>query len=363
MRGIVWLVLLGILLVLAIIGEIRSPPTRKATTEDIPPDPNTVARLERSVGQTSRLFILVHGFTPSEDRVAATADLLKQYGDVLRIYYPARGPSNVSPDAVCAAIADEIAALPGIEKYTDVIFVAHSVGALIARRTLLLGLGQGNERPAAWTTHINRMVLLAGTNRGWSLEGQKPVDLTTGKRLLWRFFEWLGRMTGSGSFILSFRAGAPFVANLRIDWMNKMRELAKSKPIEVVQLLGDIDDIVSREDSEDLRVMASKNYAFLLVRGTGHGDMIEFYKNAKSEEERKLGEYREAKITLAATGKFDEVLKENEEQVFTTQSEIASVVFVLHGIRDLGRWSSGFETAIRGTVDHVAIVSARYGYL
>jgi pimeloyl-ACP methyl ester carboxylesterase len=363
MRGIVWLVLLGILLLLAVVGEIRSPPARKTTAEDIPPDPNTVARLERGVAPATRLFILVHGYTPSKERIAATADLLKQYGDVLRIDYPAGGPSNVSPDAVCAAIAAKLAALPGIDKYTDVMFVAHSVGALIARRTLLLGLGRPDEQPAAWTIHMSRIVLLAGTNRGWSLEGQRPVDLATSTRLLWRFLEWLGRMTGSGSFILSFRAGAPFVANLRIDWMNKMRELAKTKPIEVVQLLGDIDDIVSREDSEDLRVMASENYAFLLVRGTGHGDMIEFYKHAKTEEGRKLGEYRQAKIVLAATGKFGQVLKENDEQVYTTQGEIRSVVFVLHGIRDLGRWSSGFETEIRSKVDHVAIVSARYGYL
>jgi hypothetical protein len=127
MRGVVWLVLLAILLVLAIVGQIRSPPTRKVATADIPPDPNTIATLEPGVAPTTRLFILLHGYAPSEGRMAAVADLLKQRGDVLRIAYPANGGSNVATET--------LAKYPNVDS-SHIQFFGHSNGAYLLTKAL-----------------------------------------------------------------------------------------------------------------------------------------------------------------------------------------------------------------------------------
>jgi alpha-beta hydrolase superfamily lysophospholipase len=342
--------LLLVLLGLSLIGEI---PWRRFANS------NPTLDLQRQAGadaQSRPLFILIHGYDPRETRLQGTADVLRTQGDVLRVDYPARLPSNADPDAICAALDAALEAkLEGLA-YTDIRFVAHSSGALLARRTLLLGWA----RHRAWASRVTRVVLLAGMNRGWSVAGIRPLDMPTGKRMAWRLGEWLGRLTGFGSFILDMKAGSPFVANLRLDWMSEMhrRESAPdARPLEVVQMLGDIDDVVSLEDNEDLRVMASSRYALIRVRGTGHGTIIDF-------ADPTLGEYRRDKLLLAATQPFDRVAAENEEQPFSTNRHVKSVVFVLHGIRDLGEWSSRFETAIRATHgDDVEIVSPRYGYL
>jgi alpha-beta hydrolase superfamily lysophospholipase len=355
MRGTVWIILLAVLLLLAVIGEVRSWLYRSQTAQERLRNTHVTVQLEPGVASGTRLFILVHVFTPNRQWIDNTATVLKEYGDVLRVAYPAATFSNATADDICTQLAAKIATQPEITRYSEIVFVAHSAGALLARRALLLGM----DARESWAGKVHRVVLLAGTNRGWSLSGEKPPDLGTGTRLLWRFGEWVARLTGVGSFILDFQAGAPFVANLRLDWMRRMRDLGNENAIEVVQLLGDIDNIVSRDDSEDLRIMASKKYAFLLVRGTGHGDIIDL-------DDSQLGAYRRNKLILAATARFETVLEENEEQPFTTQSEITSVVFVLHGIRDLGKWSSEFETEIRSKAaepKHVAIVSPRYGYL
>lgn len=344
MRGGFWILLMSTLLVLSLVGEVRWRPGRSAAVQ---------AHLETGKSSYRRLFVLVHGYTPREARLDQTSTILKQYGDVLRIEYPAALYSSKEPEDICGEINELLEKHVQTGQYESVVLVAHSVGALLARRTLL----DGQDSAKKWVSKVRRVVLLAGANRGWSLDGDKPADLGTATRFAWRIAEWGARLTGFGTFILQFQKGTPFVANLRLDWMRRMNGSVDAVPLEVVQMLGDIDDIVSADDSEDLRVMASKKYALIRVRGTGHGDIIDF-------ADAELGQYRERKLILAATAPFEAVWAQNEEQPFTTDSTVTSVVFVLHGIRDLGRWSSEFETEIRSQIGgHVIIVSPRYGYL
>jgi pimeloyl-ACP methyl ester carboxylesterase len=141
---------------------------------------------------------------------------------------------------------------------------------------------------------------------------------------------------------------------------------ADAPPVEVVQLLGDIDDIVSRADNEDLRTTASRRFAMLMVRGSGHGDIIDFGAAAKTDEARQLGAYRRAKFLTATTAPFAEVQRFNEQLPPATDERVEEAVFVLHGIRDLGRWSADFEAAIQARFPErrgrLAVVSPRYGY-
>lgn len=339
-----WVWVLVVLLVMSLVGEI---PWRKFASSQVTLTP------DEAPGSHRTLFILVHGFEPDEKLLAGTAAALASKGDVIRVAYPARLMSNADPQALTDDLSERLEKAIPEGRYTDIRFVAHSSGALIARRTLL----NGWRDHKSWAKHVTRMALLAGMNRGWNVNGLRPLDMSEWKRWYWRIGEWFGRLTRTGSFILDLKTGTEFVADLRLDWMNAMRDPAKSGQIEVVQLLGDIDDVVSLADNEDLRAMQSAKYALVRVRGTGHKSIIDL-------ADPKMGAYRTTKLLLAAACPFDEVVAQNEEQPYTTDLSVTSIVFVLHGIRDLGEWSSQFETHIRAMgPSGVAIVSPRYGYL
>lgn len=344
MLNLIWVVVLIALLAMALLGEVRS-----RLRPDSHVDPDLIA----SAGSDQVLYVWIHGYRPKDAHVQEVARTLRQLGDVLMLDFPSTLYSDADPEEICKQISSAIAAQTKAKPYARVVLVAHSVGALLARRSLLVGLDSGEP----WATAVQRVVLLAGANRGWSVGGEKPMDMPSLRRTLWRFGAWGAQLTGWGTFILKFQAGTPFVANLRLDWMQRLRDPAYANRIEVVQLLGDIDDVVNREDSADLRVMASKNYAFLRVRGTGHGDIIDF-------ADAKMGAYRKEKLLSAVTEPFATVVQQSEEQPYTTEEDVRTIVFVLHGIRDLGEWSSEFETELRAhNVADLRIVSPRYGYL
>jgi pimeloyl-ACP methyl ester carboxylesterase len=309
---------------------------------------------------SSRLFVLIHGMAPTASCWDQVQAALWPHGQVLRLHYNAGNTSNADPNVVAAGLAQSIKAAVAQTGATRVVIVAHSMGALLARRAML---DAASER---WVSSVERVVLMAGVSRGWTVSGDAPADANVLYRQYQRVGYWVAHMLRLSSLVFSFERGSPFVANLRLQWMNWVRS-DQAPPIEVVQMLGDIDDVVSREDDEDLRVMASRRFVQLSVRGTGHGDIVEFGAGAKpGTDEAELGVYRRNKFLVAATEPFEKVRLLNEAQAYTTDPAITEVVFVLHGIRDLGRWSANFESAIDriypGRRAHLQIVSSRYGY-
>jgi pimeloyl-ACP methyl ester carboxylesterase len=305
------------------------------------------------------LYVLVHGYNPDMAAWASMARMFQTYGTVLPVQYNAGYFSSAEPEKLAELMDVAIEKAVQTTGATHVVLVAHSMGALLARRALLLAAKNKHD----WAPLAGRVVLLAGVSRGWDISGEPPTDASTLMRWVMRVGYWGANLLRTSQLIADFERGTRFVANLRLDWMTQMRN---KDGVEVVQLLGDIDDIVRREDNEDLRVMSSKNFAFLRVRGTGHGDIVDFAEGAKLDgDEKRLGEYRRGKLLLAATKPFDEVMQQNEEPRVPAESTIDEIVFVLHGIRDLGRWSADFETLIRqdqARGGRIAVVSSRYGY-
>jgi len=349
--------LLLVLLMMALWGDL----TRKSACNCVTQEP-----LRGREG--GPLFVLVHGFDPDDGRWKAMAGELQAYGDVLRLNYDSGPLSNADPYQLAREIGSAIDT--AIRNDTrQVVLVAHSMGALLARRAVLDGLASAQP----WAARVRRLVLLAGMNRGWTVEGKLAPDASVWLEFKLRIGRWLGRMLGTGELLFHMERGAPFVSDLRLAWMQHMHQgvqggTAQEPPAgpEVIQLLGDIDDFVQREDNEDLRTTAVGRFALIRVRGTGHGDIIDLGKDRHSEAGN-LGPYRREKLLLAATADFRELAKHNEELPPPVSRDITEIVFVLHGIRDLGRWSSTFESEIRqGYPDHAGrllIVSPRYGYL
>lgn len=350
MTTILLVMLLLILSVMVLLGDV----TRSKGNEEV-----QASRL--TSGEKPVTFMLVHGFSPDEKRWKAVGESLEPHGEVLRLTYQAGPSSNASPAAIAANIGKAIESHVASTGRSDIVIVAHSMGAPLARRALLDGL----KSNAKWASSVHRMVLLAGMNRGWTTEGESPPDASRWQRLKLRFGQWLAGVLRRGQLFLDLQRGAPFVSNLRLEWMKYMRD-AKSGPLEVVQLLGDIDDFVSRDDNEDLRTAAVGNFALLRVRGTGHGDIIEFGLGGQSRADQ-LGKYRRNKLVLAATGKFDAIRAQSEALAPPVVDSVTELIIVLHGIRDLGRWSAAFEREVRALQPprgkKVVFLSPRYGYL
>src|SRR5262249_17192292 len=104
------------------------------------------------------------------------------------------------------------------------------------------------------------------------------------------------------------------------------------------------------------------------VRGTGHLDIVNFHDTSDAVETgyEGLGAYRKAKFILAATGTPEQIDAQAEIIPLESDPSVTQVVFVLHGIRDLGRWSAQFEQALESAPPPAQgrrlIVSVRYGY-
>lgn len=327
---------------------------------------NSVApeRLGSPASANRPLIVLVHGMTPDKKRLDALVEALEPYGEVLRLNYNASLISNADPTAIAQNISNEMDKAIPSGSLIPVIMVAHSMGAPLTRRAILIGKNQH------WVEQVNRVVLMAGVARGWDLSGEPPPDSNIIHRYQMRFGYWLANMFGCSKLPLSFERGSPFIADLRIEWMRWIQEghSKKAQRPNVVQMLGDIDDIVSREDNEDLKTMANGKFAQMRIRGTGHGDIVDIGTDAEVGSERqRLGQYRLEKLVAAITLPFDEVKMYNEELPSAVDPSVNEVVFVLHGIRDLGRWSSEFESEITHMYPtqrraNLRIISPRYGY-
>ena len=160
--------LLALLLVLALFGSWRPGPSGAPGLQAQPtPGPPSA---------TPTLFVLMHGLAPDEALWDQMVSTLQPQGTVLRLSYDASRWSNADPERIAGEMANAIQAAATRTKATRVVLVAHSMGALLARRTLLLAQDQD------WAARVQRVVLLAGANRGWSLAGEPPADINPAHR-------------------------------------------------------------------------------------------------------------------------------------------------------------------------------------
>jgi hypothetical protein len=321
----------------------------------------------RSDNQT--LFVLIHGLKYSKATWADIVPALNPHNDTVTLDYDSGIFSNADPDQVATTMVskiNEIFEKNGVgdePRYQRIRIVGFSLEALIARKAYLIAA----RANAPWVSKVDRIILLAGMNRGWDITGVRPMDMGWDTRLQFLLGTWFGRLVNRGTLIRSAELGEPFVADLRLDWLEWFRLNHAKTPV-VVQLLGDIDDIVSDADNKDLRAAAGADFYWLRVQGTGHGDIVDFHNTADAHGNyRGIGPYRREKFLLAATGTVEEIQKDREELPFEIDASVTQIVFVLHGIRDLGRWSAAFEEQLNAVAplpdgNRRMIVSARYGF-
>jgi hypothetical protein len=251
------------------------------------------------------------------------------------------------------------------QPYKSVLLVGHSMGSLYARKLYVLARGQtlsapfesslakaGSEAeltPALdqqreWGTAVDRIVLLAGINRGWSVDHHMPFE-----RMAWMHLGLIvnrvAQALGIADFtVMSTRKGAPFVTQLRLQWL-AMKDCAAPTacppppPPHVAQLLGTQDDLVPPEDYIDLTV--GNSFAYHTVPHTNHADVV------KMKDEDKYASARAEKFIQALTKTKGDHRPEALDIRAAADPTVKHVVFVMHGIRDEGFWTERLGATIR----------------
>jgi pimeloyl-ACP methyl ester carboxylesterase len=357
------------------------------------------------------LVVLIHGYTLNGDtlkKVQAAIRRVKglENADFLRPDMPLGLLSTASISRITAEL---LAAIDNAwnssaelgRPYERIVIVGHSMGALLARKVYVAAAGENPEAPfenelkrelaalnawpvdamRPWSCHVDRIVLLAGMNRGWSIShhmsllkaAEMKVGVAVGHVVKW--------IEGSPPAIFAIRRGSPFITELRLQWLamlehgnghrnagahvreqqDKECDRAAGGTVRhagsavTVQLLGTIDDLVSPDDNVDL--VTGREFFYLEVPASGHRNVIEM-------DDSREGSKRQQALMDA----FDdvEVLRNKPSPMaapLPERREVKDVVFVIHGIRDEGYWTRkiAFRTE-RDAGDRVATVTSSYGY-
>jgi predicted esterase len=319
-------------------------------------------------GKSDTLVVIVHGLGRNlKDWYQATRELLPD-ADLFGPQYTSNIFSNVDPRNVATQLVQYLNEIdtnrsnrPDGGQYERIILIGYSGGGLIVRKTYLMAMGYGNDdeivgnyQPLPWVKKVERILLMAGLNRG--ISNTKPTHMSwfyyAIQRLCWVTLPLIGR----GRLISHLRQGSPFVANLRVQWIR----LGQSPNIQIpptIQLLGDVDEVVAEEDNVD--VLSDAGFKYLKIRDTGHTSICNFKDpNVGSHRKQK---FQQALITTPEALDSDAI--SNQHEIGQAKDH---VVFIMHGIRDMGFWtgkvSKTLELVANQTGQSVNPITAGYGY-
>ena len=335
--------------------------------------PKITSKFEQR-GKSRDLVVLFHGFMKSVERQEPVCDVIRDIkeledADLLRPKLPTSQRSMANPAVIVQKVLQMIGKhweerkKENARGYDRIYLIGHSLGSILARKVYVCACGENDEgpfekeieakEPMEWAKNVERIILLAGMNRGWSISHHLSIP----NAILWSLGIVLGTflkfVRRRPPLIFTIRRGAPFITQLRIHWL-LMRKKANEKKKTVggamtIQILGSIDDIVSPEDNIDL--ITGKDFIYLDAPYSGHGSIIEMNDDTPVPEDlgkgkeqlRTIGGERQKVFTWALT-LSKKTLEEkavipSDLPLFKQRRNITDVIFVIHGIRDAGYWT------------------------
>ena len=274
--------------------------------------------------------------------------------------------------------------------YEKIVLLGISLGSLLARKIYIYACGENTNfefekgvtqrDPRPWAAKVERIILLAGMNRGWHVSAY----LSKVSALLWLLGCFIGNLmcaVNKPPLIFQIRRGATFLTQLRLHWLS-MREQAERKGVGdalTIQLLGSLDDLVSPEDNIDL--VSGRDFIYLDVPYSGHISIADlndtqpildqgadYLHGAKTHGEVRTNILRRALIASKQSLLAESVLPADlptEQQRYA----VKKVVFVVHGIRDKGFWTHKIARRIVAmakqqgmSASSIATETSSYGY-
>ena len=362
-------------------------------------------------GSGRNLIVILHGLSGKPERMrwirgavrmATTSDKKEwlPHPEFLIPTLPISPLSFVHPNEIVEDLLTEIDRRWEANKgaYDKIILIGHSVGALIARKIYVVACGEQKDAPfeeqfanrmcRPWAHRVDRIILFAGMNRGWQIDlhmGLKRAFLWQSGVFIFSAYDLLRVIFGlrpHHASIMSVRRGGDFITQLRIQWL-RMRHAKKHKKRDelhhamvhgaeyhpsigqaiTVQLLGSIDDIVSPDDNVDL--ISGSDFYYFDVPYSGHKDVIRLDDGDAGVMRAML--FRKALIyTKSQLGECS-IIPHDDPRIRPNHKK-RHIIFVLHGIRDEGHWTSKVARKVlelarcHNRLDEFGIETAAYGF-
>ena len=332
------------------------------------------------------LVLLLHAFTKSGDSMNAVKAVVQEHYklsgvDFIQPDMPLGTLSVASNTDIIAELVDAIdeawnKRLSEGRAYKRIVLVGHSFGSLLARKLYVVVNGEPDEidfetelyrsfgvdvvsedaerrgkktgvnsefyRP--WSKSVERIVLFAGMNRGWSISHHMSIPRAISHQLGVGLAYIIEIFSGHAPNIMSIRRGAPFITQLRLQWLAMERMLSgegagnandTGKAALTIQMLGSVDDLVSPEDNMDL--VTGAHFVYLDVPYSGHSTVINLLdKENPDQAAARRCVFQEALSMPADTKTSDDSFYSKLEPDPT----VTDVIFIVHGIRDLGHWTA-----------------------
>lgn len=422
-------------------------------------------------GAANTLAVMLHAYRSTRANMAnaieAVSEAYEREGGV-DIYAPTLPYSHwcdpTGANRIVVKLVGDLDEIWGKHKYDRVIFIGHSLGGILVRRVFLAGAPNppdyaGNyvfrdDLPESvtgewhdWSARVERIVLLASWDKGWSISARDAWRYSFGLNILglwgrvaelvgfkskpgprtrvqpWRrkvakfvAFEskpgpgtrvqaWRRKVAElvefgakPGRTMLDTRLGAPFIVQTRLLWMAYRRwhnpslrnlynnahpmtrlddpeEVSDAVNPLVIQIIGTRDDFVSPQDQVDYVVEAAENaaadnaaqkiagdpaqpaktYFLLEMPGADHAGVVDF-KGAGRDG-------RKSVFLCALTGgaPFLSQCAGNRKPAYfedlptKPDPTVKDVVFVMHGIRDVGYWTHRIAKAVKEAADAIAV--------
>jgi pimeloyl-ACP methyl ester carboxylesterase len=328
--------------------------------------------------QGQKLFVLLHGWTSCANSLISVAKTIVEQSDFVdsTIVIPEL-PMSLLSQSHPAIIARDVVLLIDYldEKYDfeNIYLVGHSCGALIARKAYLCAYGEiqnqeglikapfedilfdkkteqdiySLKKSRKWVNKVNRIILLAGINRGWKSTPASSLSRLFGTDFSLAIDTFLNGLTKNFT-IFRVRRGSSFITNLRIQWVvmsNSIKSEGK-KEVLIIQLLGTKDDIVSPEDNIDF--VTGKGFYYIDIPKTSHDDVIKLDNNEDRKKRFEAALIYQPKNENSNLHDSFVSIRDLDDQAFPDPNkEIKNVVFVIHGIRDQGFWTKKIARKIR----------------
>ena len=320
--------------------------------------PGTVGDAKPSQGSGEHKTLVVfgpplHGSTEAPDLEKLVRSNYPS-ADLLIPTYSNTWLSNSDPIDITDVIERGIRDADDKYHYEKIILFGYSVGGLFLRKAYVWGQGFDDDREPRhprlfrhpWVDRVDRFISLAAPNRGWPRD-EKPRNLDPYLYNFAQFAVQAFRITGTGQLILSLEQGSPFVANMRVQWINLFhtKKFLDGHGPQIIHLIGNNDELVDREDSIDLEI--GPQAIVKTLDGQKH-DFATYIYEADGKQLSPAGEAIQIALTKARN-EFPESWHEKIQMV-QTDPRIRHLIFVMHGIRDESVWPSEIQRAVEEAV-------------